>query len=113
MAITRKQTRNIVVVMSGTPRISSVWDVSCAYRDRGVSDIGSHYLILEDGDVEAARPHTQHGNVHPEFNANAVFIEIMGKDNTAITAPQQQALRGVISMMEELYDAEELDLTGE
>ena len=112
MAMQRASTRNIVVVMSGTPIKSRLWDLSCAYRDKGVPDIGSHFVIMPDGDVTAARPHATHGNVCPKFNVDSVFIEVMGIDTTAITHPQRTAIQGVISRMEETYLAAELlDLT--
>ncbi|WP_432473703.1 hypothetical protein [Amphritea sp. HPY] len=112
MAMQRAKTRNIVVVMSGTPIKSSTWDLSCAYRDKGVPDIGSHYVILEDGDVISGRPHSEHGNVDPRHNKDAVFIEIMGIDPSAVTPHQQTAAQGVISRMEETYlNAEPLDYT--
>lgn len=112
MAMQRANTRNIVVVMSGTPIKSRLWDLSCAYRDKGVSDIGSHLVILEDGDVVSGRPHSEHGNVDPRHNKDAVYIEVMGIDPTAITPPQQTAIRGAISRMEETYlDAQLLDYT--
>ena len=112
MAMQRKHTRNIVVVMSGTPIKSSTWDLACAYRDKGCPDIGSHFVILEDGDVVAGRPHNTHGNVDPMHNGDSVFIEVMGIDSSAITTPQRTALAGVISRMEETYlDSELLDYT--
>jgi hypothetical protein len=111
MAMLRAETLNIVVVMSGTPLNSTKWDLSCAYRDRGVSDIGSHYIVLEDGDVIKGRPHDQHGNVHPQFNKDSVFIEVMGEEGFAINPQQRVAITGVLSRMADIYDAEELDLT--
>lgn len=108
MAMKRVKTRDVVVVMSGTPIKSSTWDLSCAYRDKGVPDIGSHYVILADGDVVKGRPDDEHGNVHPRYNKASVFIELMGMDNTAITPQQQTSLAGVISVLEDRYPEAQL-----
>ena len=111
MAINRVKTLDIVAVLSGTPRNSSVWDLSCTYRGKGVSSIGSHYVILEDGDVVKARHHDEHGNVDPRYNKHSVFIELMGMDASVITPHQQTSLRGVISTLEGRYpDALSLEL---
>lgn len=111
MAMKRKHTRNIVVVMSGTPNKSSTWDLSCAYRDKGVSGIGSHYVVLGNGDVVKGRDADEHGNVDPRYNKNAVYIEVMGHTADDITPHQQSALDGAVSLLEERYpDAELLPL---
>lgn len=111
MAIKRAETREIVVVMSGIPVNSTEWNLSCAYRDKGVSGIGSHYVILADGDVIKPRADAEHGNVDPRFNKFAVFIELMGTASTEITPHQQKTLSGLTSMLEERYvDADVLEL---
>ena len=112
MTIKRKETRNLVVCMSGTPTSSSEFDVRAAYLSRHVPSIGSHYVVLADGDVVKGREHDVHGNVASLYNNDSVFIEAVGQDCTDLTPAQQASIRGVISRLQELYpDAEELDIT--
>lgn len=112
MAIIRKNTRNIVVVMSGTPQDSSEYELRASYLKRHVPSIGSHYVVLEDGDVIKGREHNRHGNVASLYNKDSVFIEVMGTDGAFITPQQETSIRGVISRLQELYpEAEELDIT--
>ena len=108
----RKSTKNITVVMSGIAKRSSEFDLKAAYYAQHVPSIGSHYLILADGDVIKGRDHATHGNVHPQFNRDSVYVELMGVEASGITEHQRVALRGVISRLQETYpQAEELDLT--
>lgn len=112
MAITRKATRNIAVVLSGTPVSSSEFDLKAAYLKRHVPSIGSHYVVLGDGDVVKARPHEQHGNVSKLYNKDSVFIEVMGPEDHRPTAAQAAAVKALIDHLKEIYtEAEELDLT--
>lgn len=108
MAMKRNRTLNIVVVMSGIPAHSTEWDLSCKYRDNGVSDIGSHYVILSDGDVIKPRSDEEHGNVCPRYNVNSVFIEVMGLTEDDITPQQKTALEGVVSVLEERFVTAEI-----
>lgn len=110
MAMKRSSTRNIVVVMSGIPKDSTEWNLSCKYRDKGVSGIGSHYVVLGDGDVVKGRDIEQHGNVDPRYNRNSVYIEVMGQSADDITPHQQSAIDGCVSILEDRYGAELLPL---
>lgn len=112
MTIMRKKTRNVVVVLSGLPVSSHEFDLKAAYLSRHVPSIGSHYVILEDGDVVKGRDHSRHGNVLPQFNGDSVFIEVMGQERDDVTEAQKTSIQGVVSRMQEIYlDAQELDLT--
>lgn len=111
MPIRRKKTRNVVIVMSGIPSDSSLFDLKSHYLSQHVPSIGSHYVVHADGDVDRERELEVHGNVDARFNRDSVFIELMGETNEDITPQQRQTVRGIVSRMEELYGAEELDLT--
>lgn len=112
MAIKRKQTKNLVVKMAGIPSDSSEFDLRAHYLTQHIPSIGSHYVVLQDGDVVKGRDHAEHGNVDRRFNKDSVFIELMGIEESDITPQQRQSVRGVISRLEEIYlDAHELDLT--
>ena len=109
MTIKRKETRNIVVIMSGTPKSSSEYDLRAAYLSRHVPSIGSHYVVLEDGDVIKARDVETYGNVEEQWNKQSVFIEVMGMDPYDLTEAQRASLRGLVDRLEETYlDAETL-----
>lgn len=108
MAMQRAKTRNIVVVMSGIPSKSTEWDLSCKYRDKGVSGIGSHYVVLGNGDVAKGRDINEHGNVDPRFNRDAVYIEVMGQSADDITPHQQSAIDGCVSVLQDRYENAEL-----
>lgn len=112
MAIKRRKTRNLVVVLSDTPKGSTEFDVRASYLSRHIPTLGSHYVILSDGDVCKGREHDEHGNVLPNYNRSSVYIEVVGQEYDDITEAQHAAIRGVISRLQEIYpEAEELDLT--
>lgn len=108
MAMQRANTRNIVVVMSDIPSSSTEWDLSCKYRDKGIAGIGSHYVVLGNGDVVKGRDVNEHGNVNPQFNKDSVYIEVMGVTASDITPHQKTTIEGCISLLEERFDAAEL-----
>jgi hypothetical protein len=107
----RKHTRDLVVFMSGIPSDSTLWDLSCMYRNEGLPDIGSHYVIEQNGDVTKARPDDVHGLVDKRYNKTAVFIELMGHTKGDITPAQETSLNGVLSVLQDRYlDAQPLEL---
>jgi hypothetical protein len=113
MTILRKNTRNVVIVLSNTKPNSTEFDVRAAYLSRHVPSIGSHYVVLTDGDIVKGREHKVHGNVDPRWNKNSIFVEVVGMSDSDITPQQRQAVRGIVGRMQDIYDSsiEELDLT--
>ena len=113
MAIKREETKEIVVVMSGIKSSSDdKWALICDYRAKGISGIGSHYVIHANGDVTKGRPSDEHGNVMPLFNKKGVFIELMGVTSSDITKAQRAVLKATTEFLETKYvEAEVLDLT--
>ncbi|QFS87604.1 MULTISPECIES: N-acetylmuramoyl-L-alanine amidase [unclassified Marinobacter] len=106
---TRETTENIVVLSVGSASEDmTAWDVECLYRDLGVNGIGAHYVILRDGDVlnkntyKAIRARDEVGNVDPRYNANSIFVVLVGSDDQ-YTEGQRAALNGLIGYLQEQY----------
>lgn len=111
MAIKRSDTKNIVVVPSCTgTKDLSLWDIKAKYREQGVGQIGSHYVVLRDGDVEKGRPVDEHGNVEQLYNRDSVFIEVLCSTDEEMTEAQRVSVHGLVSYLEDKYEAEELNL---
>lgn len=109
----RKQTSDIVVLVSGTSPDATPFEIATKYRAQGALNIGSHYLIDRDGDVQKTRPHEDIGNVHEDFDESAIYIEIVGTSGSYIrNEAQQAAAAGLVEYLQEQYlNAYELDWT--
>jgi N-acetyl-anhydromuramyl-L-alanine amidase AmpD len=80
-------------------------------RNKGAVMCGSHYIIKRDGMVETSREVDQRGNRRRKYNATAVFVDIVGKDEN-FTQAQLEALPDIEDELRDLYPpAELLDLT--
>lgn len=111
MATKRKRTKNIIVIVSDTLPDAGLFEIAAKYREAGATRIGSHYLVDSDGDATSVTHKDEHGNVHESFNADSIYLEVIGTVETYMNSvPQQAAIAGLVKYLEEVYtDAEELN----
>lgn len=106
----RSHTLNIIVAPTETPNgeSKSLWDIECMDRDKGLLEIGCHYLIDTDGDSLVGRKRDTVGNYHPDMDGSSVIIKVVG--STQFNPAQEAAVKGLVSYLQEVYpEAEELN----
>jgi len=101
MALERARTQHIVV-MAAAGDDTTPWDTQCRHRENGLVEVGTHYVIYQNGDVENHRAHAQHGNLHPKYNADAVFVEVITQTGEMNEA-QAAAADGLVEYLQETY----------
>lgn len=109
----RVETDLIVVHCSANPagRDVTTEDIRKWHIAKGWSDIGYHYVIRLNGDVEAGRPLEQVGAHVYGYNQNSVGICLIGgvdadninKAEDTFTAAQKESLRGLILSLRKTY----------
>lgn len=71
------------------------------HRERGWSGIGYHYVIVEDGTVQAGRPHYWPGAHVKGHNTNSLGICLIGEDD--FTGEQIQSLKQLHTELSQKY----------
>ena len=77
-------------------------------EERGFSDIGYHWVIDVDGELEKGRPMTEQGAHVSGENKGNIGICLVGEDR--FTADQFRALRGLLNRLFRTYDIKARDL---
>ena len=101
----RQLTDYIVLHCSATPSTADIGaaEIRQWHKARGWDDIGYHFVIRRDGEVEEGRPVEEVGSHVKNHNANSVGLCLVGgvdvrsrpKDN--FTAAQWKALKGLLA----------------
>lgn len=100
----RRNTRRIIIHHSASPDISAN-TIHGWHLQRGWSGIGYHYLIRQNGSIEAGRPLEMIGaHADPEVNSDSIGICLTGNFmDHAPTSQQIAALIQLVSWLRELY----------
>lgn len=106
----------IVIHCSATPEGKDyhVEDIRKMHKARGWSDVGYHYIIPLDGQIEMGRPREKIGAHAKGFNRNSIGICYIGgvdKNNVpkdTRTDAQKEALRCIVKDMLEQYPGAEV-----
>lgn len=77
------------------------------HQEKGWKAIGYHYVIQEDGTVEAGRPHWWEGAHAIGYNEHSLGICLIGEGQ--YTEQQLRALRQLIDRLLDEYPAAEID----
>lgn len=86
-----------------------VADIDKMHRQRGFKGIGYHYVILQDGTIEAGRPPSQpgaHCKGHNEHSIGIAYVgglDEHGKPADTRTPQQKESLRKLIARLTLLY----------
>jgi len=115
VAIKRNHTNNIVVLPTETGEADLTnWEIQCKYREKGIGQVGHHFIVLRNGDVEKGRPKDEHGNMHPLYNKDSVFVSVLCTTRKQLTEAQEVSIKGLIEYLENIFtSAEELNLITE
>lgn len=103
----------IVVHCTATPsgRDCTAADIRRYHLSRGFSDIGYHYLVRLNGDIEAGRPESLVGAHAKGHNAGSIGVAYIGgldrngNPCDTRTAAQREALRTLLTRLRRRYPA--------
>lgn len=76
------------------------------HLERGWSDIGYHYVILKDGELEVGRPIEQTPAAQKGHNTGSIAICLIGLDKDLFTAPQRSTLLTLCNEIDAAYEHE-------
>jgi N-acetylmuramoyl-L-alanine amidase len=102
----RRSTRRIIIHHSASPDVSAA-TIHTWHLQQGWSGIGYHFVIRQNGDIEAGRPVDMLGaHSGPEVNNDSIGICLTGNfmENSP-TYEQMQSLVQLVSYLRELYES--------
>ena len=107
----RKETKYIIVHCSATrpSQDFGVREIRQMHRERGFLDVGYHYIIKRNGDIENGRKETQLGAHCKGLNDVSVGVCLVGgidesgKPEANFTEDQMKALKLLLMMLQETY----------
>lgn len=111
----------ITVHCSATPPLMSdigVDEIRKMHTDKGWSDIGYHYVITRNGEIQPGRPKTRPGAHVKGHNKNNIGICLVGgvdknnKPQNDFTEQQFSALRFLVSDQAGVYGIKEENIKG-
>lgn len=102
---------SIIIHCTATKQLAhiNVNDVRRWHRERGLSDIGYHYLILVDGTIEVGRPLSAVGAHCKGHNAHSIGICYVGglndkgKPADTRTPAQREAMRSLLTSLKHRF----------
>lgn len=96
----------IVIHCSDSPqgRGDDVDTIRRWHKERGWSDIGYHYVIIEDGEIQVGRDLERSGAHAKGHNTGSIGICLIGRDS--FTEEQFISLAGLVLGMMEQFDIE-------
>lgn len=102
----RRFTRRIIIHHSASPDVSAD-TIHGWHLQRRWSGIGYHFVIRQDGSIEAGRPVDMIGaHAGPQVNGDSIGICLAGSFmEYAPTSQQVQSLIELVSYLQELYQA--------
>jgi N-acetylmuramoyl-L-alanine amidase len=80
------------------------------HLERGFKDVGYHYVILENGDVQKGREHSIAGAHAKGFNSKSLGICLIGIDS--FTEEQYESLAVLIKKLMLKYEINEKNVLG-
>lgn len=109
-----KTIRYLVVHCSATPasRDIGVAEIRAMHKKQGWRDVGYHYVIRRNGQIEKGRPDDQPGAHVQGHNGHSLGICMVGgvtpnlKAECNFTAEQFRALRALLETLERKYGAQ-------
>lgn len=102
------QIEKIVIHCSDSPpgRGDNAETIHRWHLSRGWDGIGYHYVIDEDGTVEAGRPHFWRGSHVRGHNAKSLGICLIGRGKDDFTMAQMGALRELVKDLRRQHQCE-------
>ncbi len=97
-----RRIRHIVIHHNGVPG-RTIENIRRSHKARGFSDVGYHYVILEDGTIQRGRPESKAGAHVKGFNARSIGICVIGNGNKADFNPTQYVALAI--KLKELLEA--------
>lgn len=83
----------------------TVKNIRRSHKARGWSDIGYHYVILEDGTIQRGRPEAKSGAHVAGLNSSSIGICMIGNGSVAdFTCEQYTALEVKLCELVEAYE---------
>ena len=109
--------RFIIVHCAATPPEMDIGaeEIRKWHKERGWSDIGYHYVIRRNGDIEKGRPETTRGAHTGGYNDDSIGICLVGgvneknKADANFTMNQYAALERMLHTLTEKYPFAEVD----
>lgn len=108
---TQEHIEKIVIHCADTPASMDIGvdEIQRWHLDRGWADIGYHYVIRRDGEIEIGRPESIQGAHVRGHNRNSLGICLVGgKGGFNFTARQMEALKELVARLRDKYSVAEI-----